>query len=613
MAQEQQKKNNSRRSRSGGASRRRGSANRNTSNAGSFKGQATAPQQDDVLIAPPKYRKGSMRITPLGGLGEIGRNMNVIEYNGHLLLIDCGVLFHEEEQPGVDLILPDFSYIKNRLDKVDALVLTHGHEDHIGGVPYLLKLRPDIPLIGSKLTLAFVEVKCQEHNQHPTMVEVKGRDKLKVGPFNLEFVTVTHSIPDALAVYVKTPAGSLIDTGDIKLDQLPLDHKITDLVEFGKIGEQGVDLLMMDSTNAEVPGFVKPETSIGPALDQAFAQASRKIIVASFSSHVHRVQQVVDVAHKYGRKVVFVGRSMVRNMSIAADLGYLHIPEGTVIDLKKAHDVQDDKLVFMCTGSQGEPMAALGRIADGNHRDITINEFDTVILASSLIPGNEHGVYKVINKLVQLGARVVNRDNAAVHVSGHCNEGELLYMYNIVKPKCAMPIHGENRHLVANGLIAVKTGVDPKNVVLAEDGDVVDLYHGQAAVVGSVPCGYVYVDGDSVGEITDEELEKRRILGTEGFVSSFVVVDTEASEVVTGPKIFLNAVAEDESEFDKIRHQIVEQLQDAMMQGTKDTHRLQQIMRRTLGGWIARQLHRKPMIVPVVADIAQDIIEEPSK
>ena len=613
MAQEQQKKNNSRRSRSGGASRRRGSANRNTSNAGSFKGQATAPQQDDVLIAPPKYRKGSMRITPLGGLGEIGRNMNVIEYNGHLLLIDCGVLFPEEEQPGADLILPAFSYIKNRLDKVDALVLTHGHEDHIGGVPYLLKLRPDIPLIGSKLTLAFVEAKCQEHNQHPTMVEVKGRDKLKVGPFNLEFVTVTHSIPDALAVYVKTPAGSLIDTGDIKLDQLPLDHKITDLVEFGKIGEQGVDLLMMDSTNAEVPGFVKPETSIGPALDQAFAQASRKIIVASFSSHVHRVQQVVDVAHKYGRKVVFVGRSMVRNMSIAADLGYLHIPEGTVIDLKKAHDVQDDKLVFMCTGSQGEPMAALGRIADGNHRDITINEFDTVILASSLIPGNEHGVYKVINKLVQLGARVVNRDNAAVHVSGHCNEGELLYMYNIVKPKCAMPIHGENRHLVANGLIAVKTGVDPKNVVLAEDGDVVDLYHGQAAVVGSVPCGYVYVDGDSVGEITDEELEKRRILGTEGFVSSFVVVDTEASEVVTGPKIFLNAVAEDESEFDKIRHQIVEQLQDAMMQGTKDTHRLQQIMRRTLGGWIARQLHRKPMIVPVVADIAQDIIEEPSK
>ena len=368
--------------------------------------------------------------------------MNVIEYNGHLLLIDCGVLFPEEEQPGVDLILPDFSYIKNRLDKVDALVLTHGHEDHIGGVPYLLKLRPDIPLIGSKLTLAFVDAKCKEHRQNPTKVEVSGRDKLKVGPFDLEFVNVTHSIPDALAVYVKTPAGSLIDTGDIKLDQLPLDHRITDLVEFGKIGEKGVDLLMMDSTNAEVPGFVKPETSIGPALDQAFAQATRKIIVASFSSHVHRVQQVVDAAHKYGRKVVFVGRSMVR---------------------------------------------------------------------------------------------------------------------------------------------------------------------GKAAVVGSVPCGYVYVDGDSVGELTDDELEKRRILGTEGFVSAFVVVDTDNHEVVTGPKIYLNAVAEDESEFDKVRHQIAEQLNDAMMQGTRDTYKLQQIMRRTLGGWVARQLHRKPMIVPVVADIAQDV------
>ena len=575
-------------------SRNSKSANAASSSAGNRRNsrlapQTTAPQQDDVLIAPPKYRKGSMRIVPLGGLGEIGRNMNVVEYNGHLLLIDCGVLFPEEEQPGVDLILPDFHYIKDRLDKVDALVLTHGHEDHIGGVPYLLKLRPDIPLIGSKLTLAFVEAKCKEHRINPRLVEVKGRDKLKVGPFNLEFVNVTHSIPDALAVFVQTPAGSLIDTGDIKLDQLPLDHRITDLVEFGKLGEKGVDLLMMDSTNAEVPGFVKPETT--------------------FSSHVHRVQQVVDAAHKYGRKVVFVGRSMVRNMSIAADLGYLRLPEDTVIDLKKAHDVQDDKLVYMCTGSQGEPMAALGRIADGNHRDITINEFDTVILASSLIPGNEHGVYKVINKLVQLGARVVNRDNAAVHVSGHCNEGELLYMYNIVKPKCAMPIHGENRHLVANGMIAVKTGVDPQNVVLAEDGDVVDLYHGQAAVVGSVPCGYVYVDGDSVGELTEEELEKRRILGTEGFVSSFVVVDTETADVVAGPKIYLNAVAEDESEFDKVRHQIVEQLQDAMMTGTHDTYKLQQIMRRTLGSWVARQLHRKPMIVPVVADIAQDVDE----
>lgn len=578
------------------------------------KGQGSPSQvaqdiQEGRIVPPPKYRKGSMRIVPLGGLGEIGRNMNVVEYNGHILLIDCGVLFPEEEQPGVDLILPDFSYIRPRLDKVEALVLTHGHEDHIGGVPYLLRERPDIPLIGSKLTLAFVEAKCREHHIDPIMHPVSGRDKMKVGPFNLEFITVTHSIPDALAVSVKTPAGHLIDTGDMKLDQLPLDHKITDLREFARLGEQGVDLLMADSTNAEVPGFVKPETSIGPALDKAFSDAKRKIIVASFSSHVHRVQQVVDTAHKYGRKVVFVGRSMVRNMGIAADLGYLHLPENTVVDLKESRDIQDDKLVYMCTGSQGEPMAALGRIADGNHPDIAINEFDTVILASSLIPGNEHEVYKVINKLARLGARVVNRDNAAIHVSGHSNEGELLYFYNIVQPKCAMPIHGENRHLIANGLIAVKTGVDPNNVILAEDGDVVDLYHGQAAIVGSVPCGYVYVDGDSVGEITEDELEKRRILSEEGFVSSFVVVDTDKKEVVSGPKIFINAMAEDVSDFQDVQSQIVTALNDAMLQGTTDTYQLQQKMRRTLGSWIGRTFRRRrPMVVPVVADLAKDLI-----
>ncbi|MCI1869212.1 ribonuclease J [Bifidobacterium crudilactis] len=607
MAKEQETKTRSNNRQSAGKGRSKGSGRGRSRQGNTRNSRDKVEQQEVVLVPPPKYRKGSMRIVPLGGLGEIGRNMNVIEYNGHILLIDCGVLFPEEEQPGVDLILPDFSYIKDRLDEVDALVLTHGHEDHIGGVPYLLKLRPDIPLIGSKLTLAFVDAKCKEHRLNPTKVEVEGRDKLKVGPFTLEFITVTHSIPDALAVSVKTPAGHIIDTGDMKLDQLPLDHKITDLREFSRLGEQGVDLLMVDSTNAEVPGFVKPETTIGPALDRAFAEATRKIIVASFSSHVHRVQQVVDAAHKNGRKVVFVGRSMVRNMGIASDLGYLHLPENTVVDLKQAHDIQDDKIVYMCTGSQGEPMAALGRIADGTHRDITVNEFDTVVLASSLIPGNEHGVYRVINKLIRMGARVINKDNAAIHVSGHADEGELLYFYNIVQPKCAMPIHGENRHLVANGLIAVKTGVDPQNVVLAEDGDVVDLYHGQAAVVGSVPCGYVYVDGDSVGELTDDELEKRRILGSEGFVSAFAVVDTESSDVVSGPKIFLNAVAEDESEFVKVREQITQQLQDAMMQGTRSTYQLQQIMRRTLGGWVSRKLHRRPMIVPVVADLAQDV------
>ena len=562
------------------------------------------PKDDSLLVAPPKYRRGSMRIVALGGLGEIGRNMNTIEYNGHLLLIDCGVLFPDSQQPGVDLILPDFSYIRPRLNKVDALVLTHGHEDHIGAVPYLLRERPDIPLYGSSLTLAFVQAKCEEFGIKPICHVVDDKDTAKVGPFNLEFISVTHSIPDALAVAVSTPAGRLIDTGDFKIDPLPIDHRITDLREFAKQGEKGVDLLMADSTNAEIKGFVKPESSITPALDHAFATARRKIIVASFSSHVHRVQQVVDVAHKYGRKVVFVGRSMVRNMGIAADLGFLKLPEDTVVDLRDAQKIPDTQLVYMCTGSQGEPLAALGRIANGNHPTIQVNEFDTVILASSLIPGNESEVYRVINQLTSLGAQVINRDNAAIHVSGHADEGELLYLYNIVQPKNAMPIHGESRHQVANGLIAIKTGVDPQNVVLARDGDVVDLYQGKAAIVGSVPCHYVYVDGSSVGELTDEELEKRKILGTEGFVSSFVVVDTRINKVVKGPRIFLNAVAEDEEEFAAVRDDVTDTLERAMQDGTTDTGRLQQVMRRTLGSWIARELHRRPMIVPVVTDLA---------
>ncbi|MBQ9687592.1 MAG: ribonuclease J [Aeriscardovia sp.] len=585
-------------------SKGRGTDRRVAARSRAHQRQIPVKQDDKDLVAPPKYRKGSIRVVALGGLGEIGRNMNVIEYNGHILLIDCGVLFPDGEQPGVDVILPDFSYIKHRLNKVEALVLTHGHEDHIGAVPYLLRLRPDIPLIGSKLTLAFVAAKCEEFNIVPKTIVVNDPDTLKVGPFTLDFISVTHSIPDALAVCVKTPAGHIIDTGDMKIDPLPLDHRLTDLRAFAREGEEGVDLLMMDSTNAEVKGFVKPEISVTPALDHAFANATSKIIVASFSSHVHRVQQIVDVAHQYGRKVVFVGRSMIRNMGIASDLNYLKLPEDTIIDLKAAKDYPDNKLVYMCTGSQGEPLAALGRIANGIHPDIQIEEFDTVILASSLIPGNESEVYKVINKLVALGAKVINRDNAAIHVSGHADEGELLYMYNIIKPKNAMPIHGESRHQLANGLIAVKTGVDPKNVILARDGDVVDLYKGKAAIVGSVPCHYVYVDGDSVGELTDDELEKRRILGTEGFVSSFVVVDTRKKAVIKGPRIFLNAVAEDEEEFRQIRSKIIQVLEDAMMRGEHDTIKLQQLMRHTLGAWISRTLHRKPMIVPVVTDLA---------
>ncbi|MEV7973048.1 ribonuclease J [Cellulomonas sp. NPDC089187] len=553
------------------------------------------------LTLPPTLAKGALRIVALGGLGEVGRNMAVLEYDGRLLIIDCGVLFPEDHQPGVDLILPDFEYIKDRMHLVDGIVLTHGHEDHIGAVPYLLRLRSDIPLIGSQLTLAFVEAKLKEHRITPLTLAVKEGQTEQIGAFSCEFVAVNHSIPDALAVAVTTGAGTVLHTGDFKMDQLPLDGRITDLRAFARLGEKGVDLFMVDSTNAEVPGFVTPEREIGPVLDSVFAESTRRIVVASFSSHVHRVQQVLDAAHAHGRKVALVGRSMVRNMTIAAELGYLKVPAGILVDAKRIDDVRDDELVLMCTGSQGEPMAALSRIANNDHK-ISVGPGDTVILASSLIPGNENAVFRVINGLTRLGARVVHSGNAKVHVSGHASAGELLYCYNILRPKNVMPVHGEVRHLVANGALAVKSGVPADRVVLAEDGVVIDLVDGKASVVGAVPCGYVYVDGSSVGSITEAELKDRRILGDEGFISIFAVVSSADGTVLAPPQIQARGFAEDDAVFQTILPEVTAALEEALRGGAVDTHQLQQIMRRVVGRWVSNRLRRRPMILPVVVE-----------
>jgi ribonuclease J len=551
------------------------------------------------LTLPPALAAGALRIVALGGLGEVGRNMAVLEFDGRLLIIDCGVLFPEDHQPGVDLILPDVEYIRDRLDDIDGIVLTHGHEDHIGAVPYLLRLRRDIPLIGSQLTLAFVEAKLKEHRIQPLTLTVKEGQTEQIGAFSCEFVAVNHSIPDALAVAVSTAAGTVLHTGDFKMDQLPLDGRITDLRAFARLGEKGVDLFMVDSTNAEVPGFVTPEREIGPVLDSVFLDAEGKIVVASFSSHVHRVQQVLDAAEAHGRKVALVGRSMIRNMTIAADLGYLKVPEGVLVDAKRLGDLRDDELVLMCTGSQGEPMAALSRIANQDHK-ISVGHGDTIILASSLIPGNENSVFRVINGLTRLGARVVHSGNAKVHVSGHASAGELLYCYNILRPRNVMPVHGEVRHLVANGALAVKSGVPADRVVLAEDGVVVDLAGGKATVVGAVPCGYVYVDGSSVGEITEAELKDRRILGDEGFISIFAVVSSTDGKVLAAPQIHARGFAEDAAVFEDILPEVTAALEEAARGGNADTHQMQQIVRRIVGRWVSNRLRRRPMIIPVV-------------
>ena len=553
------------------------------------------------VYQPRALQSGTLRVIPIGGLGEIGRNMTSYEMDGKILIVDCGVLFPEENQPGVDLILPDFAPVRDRLDDIVGIVLTHGHEDHIGAVPYLLRLREDIPLIGSQLTLALIEAKLKEHRITPLTLTVAEGQHEKLGPFDLEFISVNHSIPDALAIAITTRAGMVLHTGDFKMDQLPLDNRITDLRAFGRLGEHGVDLFLVDSTNADVPGFTASERAIGPVLESVIAKAPRRVIVASFSSHVHRVQQVLDAAHANGRKVAFMGRSMVRNMTIAADLGYLKVPEGVLIDAKKAADLPDDRIVYMSTGSQGEPMAVLARMANLEHQ-ITVGKGDTVILASSLIPGNENAVYRVINGLTKLGATVVHKGNAKVHVSGHASAGELLYCYNIVKPKNVLPVHGEYRHLVANQRLAMDTGVLEGNTFVVEDGTVLDLRDGEVTVVGQLDLGHVYVDGSTVGEITEADLKDRRILAEEGFISIFVAIDPQNGKVIVGPEVQSRGFAEDEAVFDDVKPLIIKALTDAAENGTRDTHAFSQVIRRTVGRWVNTQHRRRPMIVPVVIE-----------
>src|SRR6187551_2002282 len=512
--------------------------------------------------------------------------MTVLEFDGKLLVVDCGVLFPDVEQPGVDLILPDFTPILDRLDDIQAIVLTHGHEDHIGAVPYLLAHKADIPLVGSEFTLALVEAKLAERRLDPYTLTVREGQTERLGPFECEFFAVNHSIPDALAVAVRTPAGLILHTGDFKMDQVPLDGRITDLAGFARLGAEGVDLLLSDSTNAEIPGFVTPERDIGPVLGAIFGKAKGRIIVASFASHVHRVQQVMDAAYEFERKVALIGRSMVRNMGIARDLGLLRIPDGLLVSMDEATNLPPDEIVFMSTGSQGEPMSALGRMSTGDHRHIAIASGDTVELASSLVPGNETAVYRVINQLSRAGAMVVHKDIAKVHVSGHSPAGELLYLLNVVRPSNFMPVHGEWRHLRAHARLGIESGIPEERVVIAEDGDVVDLVGGQVRLAGHVRSRYVYVDGLAVGDVGESLLTERRILGDGGFIAATVVVDSVTGKVVGGPTVSQKGFSEDPSVFDPVVPLVTEALDRAALEGVTDPHQLQQIVRRTVGRWV---------------------------
>lgn len=554
-------------------------------------------------LAPPKpLAPGGLRVTALGGISEIGRNMTVFEHLGKLLIVDCGVLFPGHDEPGVDLILPDLRHVEDRLDDVEALVVTHAHEDHIGAIPYLLKLRPDIPVVGSKFTIALIREKCREHRIKPEFIEVAERQSSQHGVFECEYFAVNHSIPGCLAVAIHTGAGTVLHTGDIKLDQQPLDGRPTDLPGMSRLGDAGVDLFLCDSTNSEHPGVSPSETEVGPTLHRLIRGAEGRVIVACFASNVDRVQQITDAAVALGRKVSYVGRSMVRNMGIARELGYLKVDDADILDIGAAEMMPAEKVVLITTGTQGEPMAALSRMSRGEHRSITLTAGDLIILSSSLIPGNEEAVYGVIDALAKIGARVVTNAQARVHVSGHAYAGELLFLYNGVRPRNVMPVHGTWRHMRANAALAASTGVPPENIVLAENGVSVDLVAGKASISGAVTVGKMFVDGLITGDVGAATLGERLILSS-GFVAVTVVVHRETGKPAAPAHLYSRGFSEDPKALEPVARNVERELESLAADNITDPTRIAQAVRRTVGKWVGETYRRQPMIVPTVIEI----------
>ncbi len=554
------------------------------------------------LKPPGPLAPGGLRVTALGGISEIGRNMTVLEHLGRLLVIDCGVLFPGHDEPGVDLILPDLRHIEDRLDDIEALVVTHAHEDHIGAIPHLLKLRPDIPVVGSKFTLALIAAKCREHRIKPVFVEVAEKQSSKHGVFECEYFAVNHSIPDALAIAVYTGAGTLLHTGDIKLDQLPLDGRPTDLPGMSRLGDAGVDLFLCDSTNAEIPGVGPSESEIGPNMHRLIRGAEGRVIVACFASNVARVQQIIDASVALGRKVSFVGRSMVRNMGIAKDLGFLTVDDDDVIDIAAAEMLPPARVTLVTTGTQGETMAALSRMSRGEHRSITLTRGDLIIMSSSQIPGNEEAIFGVLDSLAKIGVRVVTNAQVRIHVSGHAYAGELLFLYNGVRPRNVMPVHGTWRHLRANAALAVKSGVPEENIVLAENGVSVDLVAGRAKIAGAVPVGKMFVDGLVTGDVGDATLGERLTLSS-GFIAVTIVLNRGTGKTAAPVHLHARGFSEDPKALEPVTRLVEEALQALAAEKVTDPNRIAQAARRAIGKWVGEKYRRQPMIVPTVIEV----------
>jgi ribonuclease J len=553
-------------------------------------------------------KKTCLRVIPLGGLDEIGKNMTVLEYGNDMVVIDAGIMFPDDDHPGVDLILPDYSYIVRRKDKLRAIVITHGHEDHTGALPYLLKeVGESVPILGTKLTLGLIAGKLEEHRiKKPKLREIRAGGHVNIGPFGFDFIPVNHSIPDGVALFIRTPVGNILHTGDFKLDQTPIDGRLTDYGALAAAGKKGVRLLMSDSTNAESAGITRSEATVGAALREIFANADQRIIVASFASHIHRVQQVCDAAVAVGRKVVVTGRSMVNNTKIARQLGYLTISEDDLLDAYSMGDLPPEDVVVLSTGSQGEPLSALARMANNDHRTVTIESGDTVVISATPIPGNEKAVSRVINRLSRAGATIVHKGTAPVHVSGHAAAEELKLMLNLVQPECFVPIHGESRHLTAHAGLASLTGVRDENIFVMATGDCLEITESSVRLAERVESGVVYVDGLSVGDIGQLVIRDRQLLARDGVATVIVAIDRQSGRPTGDPELVtrgLSLGADDSALMDEARARIAKTLAKTAKEGATDSVVIQNAVRESLSQFMWEKTRSRPMIVPVVMEV----------
>lgn len=547
-----------------------------------------------------------LQIIPLGGLGEIGKNMTVIRVDDEILVIDAGLMFPDEDMLGIDLVIPDISYLIENKDKIKAIVLTHGHEDHIGALPYVLK-KINVPVYGTRLTLGILEGRLKENGvDSSNLHSVMQGDIINVGCFSVGFIRVNHSIPDAVGLSIKTPVGMIVHTGDFKLDYTPIDGKMTDFRRFSDLGNRGVLVLMADSTNSEREGHTPSERTVGAAFDRAFHNARGRIIVATFSSNVHRIQQVIDTAVRYKRHVAVLGRSMVNVVNISLELGYITAPEGTIVDIDEIHNYRMEQMVIITTGSQGEPMSALTRMSMSDHRKVGIVPGDTVIISATPIPGNEKLVSKTIDNLMKLGANVIYGRNQGIHVSGHASREELKLMHNLVRPKFFIPVHGEYHHLVQHARLARELGMPKENIFISENGQILEFTRDKGQVAGKVTAGMVMVDGLGVGDVGNIVLRDRRQLSQDGILIVIVTMNKQTHRVVSGPDIVSRGfvyVRESEALMDEATARVQQALDRCEDEKVKEWAAIKSNVRDALGRYLFEKTRRRPMILPIIMEV----------